>query len=191
MNITVTLKIVDHFFDRSVVERRLDRATHRALSQAGAFVRRRARSSLRRRKSVSAAGSPPSVHSAHPFATLKNILFGFDGRDSVVVGPVGFSRMRSRGTIRLSRVAPNIHEFGGQVSRVRRVPKKKRTGRRAATRRQAEAYARLVRTGRIRPNVDFELLEEVLDYPERPFMGPALEAERDKFPELWARSVSP
>lgn len=190
MSITVTMKIVDLFFDRPAVVRRMDRATHRALSKAGSFVRTRARTSLRRRKSVAAPGEAPHVHSTHPFATLKNILFGFDGRDSVVVGPVGFNTRRSRGTIQMSRMVPNIHEFGGQVTRVRRVPVKKAKSQRAATRRQAEAYRALLKSGRVQPDRSFELKEEVLNYPRRAFMQPALEAEQDKFPELWARSVS-
>ena len=39
---------------------------------------------LRRRKRPSKPGESPSVHSTDRVATLKNILFGFDGRYTVV-----------------------------------------------------------------------------------------------------------
>ena len=49
MDITVSMKVVNLFFDRPAVIRRLDVANHRALSKAGAYVRRAAMSRLRRR----------------------------------------------------------------------------------------------------------------------------------------------
>ena len=74
------------------------KANARNLSQAGAFIRRSARSSLRRRKRVSAAGEPPSVHTHDPVATLKNIWFVFDPRRlSVVVGPLKLDRIEAAG----------------------------------------------------------------------------------------------
>ncbi len=42
MAFTVSMKIVDAFFDRPAVLDRMDRATARSLPKAGAFVRRRA-----------------------------------------------------------------------------------------------------------------------------------------------------
>ena len=92
MAFTVSMKIVDAFFDRPAVLDRMDRATARSLSQAGAFVRRRAISRLRRRKRPSKPGESPSVHSTDPVANLRFILFGFDGRDSVIIGPVGLNQ---------------------------------------------------------------------------------------------------
>lgn len=55
------------------------------LKKIGAFVRRSARQSLRKRKAASAPGSPPSVHTPY----LKNkILFAVDTSGlSVVIGP--------------------------------------------------------------------------------------------------------
>jgi hypothetical protein len=68
------------FFDRKAVIDAAGRPQAANLSKAGAFVRTAARSSLRRRKAVSAAGSPPSVHSRDSFRTLKTILFAWDPR---------------------------------------------------------------------------------------------------------------
>ena len=92
MDITVTMKVVDLFFDNPAIIRRLDVANRRALSKAGAFVRRAAISRLRRRKRPSLPGESPSVHSTDPIANLRFILFGFDGRDSVIIGPVGLNQ---------------------------------------------------------------------------------------------------
>ncbi|MBY0513082.1 MAG: hypothetical protein K2P78_04125 [Gemmataceae bacterium] len=74
------------FFDRPKVKNAVDKATKQALSEFGAFVRTRSRSSIRKRKKISPAGSPPSSH----VGTLKRLIFfGYDpGRKSVVIGPV-------------------------------------------------------------------------------------------------------
>lgn len=74
------------FFDRKAVIDAADRATKAALSKFGAFVRRRAQTSIKKRKAVSPPGSPPSGHTG----TLRRLIFfAFDpGRKSVVIGPV-------------------------------------------------------------------------------------------------------
>lgn len=79
-------RVKELFFDSEKVLRAADAGTRRALSKFGAFVRRRARSSIRQRKAISAPGSPPSSHKG----TLKrSILFAYDpGRRSVVIGPL-------------------------------------------------------------------------------------------------------
>lgn len=81
-------KVKKLFFDRAAVTSAADRATVRALAKFGAFVRRRAKSSIRARKRVSEPGSPPSSHKG----TLRDsILFAYDpGRRSVVIGPTTF-----------------------------------------------------------------------------------------------------
>ena len=114
------------FFDRPKVRKAVDHGKRRALSRAGAFIRQRARTSIRPRKKSSRPGEPPSSHTG----LLRHfILFGYDRqRDSVVVGPVGFKRSR----------APNVLEFGGRAivesGRARRSgrTRKKRTVRIAA-----------------------------------------------------------
>jgi hypothetical protein len=74
------------FFDRDAIKKAADRGTRRALSKFGAFVRTRARSSIRKRKAISKPGAPPSSHTG---TLRKGILFGYDAaRKSVVIGPV-------------------------------------------------------------------------------------------------------
>lgn len=89
------------FFDRAAVIARVEKATIRAMSKFGAFVRKRARSSIRRRRKISEPGQPPSAHSGE----IKLIYFVYDpGTKSVVVGPLLFKRGE----------APPLLEFGGE-----------------------------------------------------------------------------
>ena len=73
------------FFDRQPVLNAVSRSERRVLSKFGAFVRRGARSSIRKRKSVSEPGSPPSSHTG---LLRKMIFFVYEpARASVVIGP--------------------------------------------------------------------------------------------------------
>jgi len=73
------------FFDRKAVRSAVDRSARRVLSRFGAFVRRAARSSIRKRKRASAPGEPPSSHTG---LLRRFIFFGYDaGKRSVVIGP--------------------------------------------------------------------------------------------------------
>ena len=74
------------FFDSAKVQAATGRAERRVLSRFGAFVRRTARSSIRKRKRVSEPGQPPSSHAGF----LKRfIFFAYEPqRRSVVIGPV-------------------------------------------------------------------------------------------------------
>lgn len=72
------------FFDRKVVTGAVDRATRRVLSRFGAFVRQRAKSSIRKRKKISAPGAPPSGHVGNLKRAIK---FAVEGDRVVVIGP--------------------------------------------------------------------------------------------------------
>lgn len=97
------------FFDSPAVVARMKKARRRALSKAGAFVRRRAQTSIRPRKKSSPPGQPPSSHAG---LLRKFIYFAWDqSSESVVVGPVPLdTRPQSPG-------APELLEHGGSVSR--------------------------------------------------------------------------
>ena len=211
-SVTVSIKVIDLFFDRPAVLRRMDAATVKALSKAGAFVRTAARSKLRRRKRVSLPGESPSVHSKDPVANLKFILFGFDGKHSVVIGPVGLNqRQYINGQLRAGAVA-NLMEFGGRAG-IREVlenlippaAKKKRGQVRpklsdaqiaAIVRKRQQnpqgfrAGNKWVRVGKRPPLPGQPVRVRLASYAPRPFMKPALDQEQDKFPQLWARSIS-
>jgi len=106
------------FFDAPKVVRAVDRATRQVLSKFGAYVRRGAKSSIRKRKRSAAAGSPPSSHTG----LLKRfIYFGYDpDKQSVVIGPTKQNRGSS---------IPETLEHGGTATIVRR-----RRGKRTTTR---------------------------------------------------------
>ena len=94
------------FFDRSAVQKAADRAKVRVLSKLGAYVRRAAQTSMRRRKKGSSQpGQPPFAKSGE----MRDLLFfSYDpASKSVVVGPLGF---KSKG----GQTVPQLHEYGGE-----------------------------------------------------------------------------
>jgi hypothetical protein len=113
------LDVTKLFFDKRAVIDAVDAGTRRVLSKFGAFVRRGARSSIRKRKSVSAPGSPPSSHVG---LLKKFIFFAFDPRNrSVVIGPARLTQ-KGRGE---GPGAPALLEYGGTTT-LRRGPNGKR-----------------------------------------------------------------
>lgn len=92
------------FFDRDAIVSKIGPAARRALAKFGAFVRRRAKSSLRYGKGVSKPGRPPIVHGTKsPLREL--IYFSYDPvRKSVVIGPAMGGKKND---------APDVLEHGG------------------------------------------------------------------------------
>ena len=94
------------FFDRTKVTKAVDRTTRKNLSRFGAYVRTRSRSSIRKRRRISAPGQPPSSHTG---LLKRNIFFVYEpSRRSVVIGPV---------LLNSSSGAPELLEHGGTVIR--------------------------------------------------------------------------
>lgn len=97
------------FFDARAVEKAMDKKTRAGLSKFGAFVRRRAKSSIRQSKKISAPGQPPKSHKGW---LKQHLYFAWDStRRTVVVGPTPLGR----GT------APRALEHGGPSTKFRRV----------------------------------------------------------------------
>jgi len=104
------------FFNSPRVMAAVDKGTRRVLSRFGAFVRQRAKSSIRKRKKPSAPGSPPSSHSG---LLKKFIWFSYEpNRRSVVIGPARLGG-RNRGD------APSLLEYGGTTTIRRRKRRRK------------------------------------------------------------------
>jgi len=102
----IRFEITKLFFDKKAVRDKVDAGTRRVLSKFGAFVRRTARSSIRKRKKTSQPGSPPSSHTG---LLKKFIFFGYEpAKRSVVIGPVRLSQ-KGRGE------APSLLEYGGST----------------------------------------------------------------------------
>jgi len=161
----VEFSIRDMFFDRAAVQNRLDKAEQRELSRIGAFVRKRARSILRRRKRVSRAGEPPSVHSKDNRASLKNVLFGYDPKiHGVAIGPIKLNQLNLTDTGRVT--IPALMEFGGHVNiheeQFRNMRDRTKWFRRDFRYRKRDLMRYRVRRA---------------TYAARPFMQPALDAE--------------
>lgn len=176
---SITMRMTDQFFDRVAVTTAMDRANAKALSRVGAFVRRRARSSIRRRKSVSQPGKPPSAHSSDSVATLKNILFVFDRvNESVIIGPVKLNQFNRDARTGSNLPLPQLMEFGGTIAIDEEQYKNDPNGRWfRRDRRQSPRPWKRYRTRRA-------------TYAPRPFMGPALAAEQDNIPAAWRGSMS-
>ena len=170
MSFGVTMKVTKMFFDRKAVQDMLGKKNAAAMSRALSFIRRRARSSLRRRKGTSAPGSPPSVHSSDDVATLKNILFAFDAASqSGIVGPVKLNQQQYLGGVLQAGTVPELHEFGGTLGlREKLVGKQWRPVGRRKARPGQQTRVRLAK------------------YPARPTMSLALAAESPNITSLWA-----
>jgi len=93
------------FFDRERVKRSVDAATRRVLSKFGAFVRQRAKTSIRKRKGISPPMHPPYSH----VGLLRQfIFFAYDEeRKSVVIGPT---------LLRSGSEVPRLLEYGGETT---------------------------------------------------------------------------
>jgi hypothetical protein len=106
------------FFDRQAVISKVDAASRKVLSKFGAFVRRSAKSSIRKRKKPAPPGSPPSSHTG---LLKKFIFFGYDtDARSVVIGPTRLNQ-KGRGE------APPLLEYGGKATLTRRGKRKRTT----------------------------------------------------------------
>ena len=185
----VTFKVKEAFFDRPKVIASLKKAKRKALAKAGAFVRKRARSSMKKpgkKKTgmASVPGHPPSNHTSGQ--SLKSILFAFDtSSGSVIVGPVQFNSSNPTLT-GMETTSPGLHERGesATIREYRYIP--------LAANSDSVKWSPAKKTGTYKPRPRF-LLEERqrrIKYPKRPFMRPALEAEAPKFPELFKNSIA-
>lgn len=176
---TPTAKFKLQFFDRAAVIGMLDKASHAALRKAGGAIRLFAQRSMRYRKRGSAAGEAPSAHREHGAKLRKLVWFAFDeGTRSVVVGPLPFGKGE----------APGVEEFGGTVTRSRRVAQ--RPGRKAGAA-QSAAFKRKLKAGAIPAGqAPQTVVMATARYPARPYMGPALKNEIPKMPERWRNSAT-
>lgn len=90
------------FFDRAKVINAVSKAERKVLSKTGAFVRQRARTSIRKRKGISKPGSPPFSHVG---LLRRGILFAWDDASrTVVIGPA---------LLRPTSRVPHVLEYGG------------------------------------------------------------------------------
>ena len=170
----VTAKIKDLFFDRALIIARVNIGVRDVFSKFGAYVRTRAKSSIRRRKRPSIPGMPPSSH----VGTLRDLIyFGYDPFErSVVIGPTPTNQVFFKGDgSPVSGTGAQVLEEGGQI-RILEVFKYGRWQRAdLRSRRKLAGLKTRLRTIAIAP---------------RPYMGPAAEIERSKLPTMWQNSIT-
>jgi len=175
--VTTTMKITSLFFDRAKVRNAVDRATRRALSKAGADIRRTAKTSIKsalkpkrppaglrgdklkkwfasdRARRSSKPGQPPRSHTG---LLKRRIFFAFEPSNvSVVIGPEKLRSVKGRDV-------PHSLEFGGNV---------------------------VVEERRLRRNQKPIVVKRSVMIAPRPYMGPALALEIPKLPKRWNNSV--
>jgi hypothetical protein len=186
-------KTKQFFFDRDAVIEQVGVDRARFLRNVGRYVQRTSRNSMKRKgkarkppknmngrayarwideiqnQPASPAGSPPFVHTDDAIATLKNILFAFGGKGSVVVGPVG---LNGRSEV------PALMEHGGT-----QVVREKTIGAVAGGRRWVPVGKRGARPGQ-------PTRRRTATYPKRSFIGPAVgkTQSQSKFKDLWFSS---
>ena len=192
---------VKYEFDRLTVEDATIKGQKEAFRRAGAVVRLTARRSIRTVKKPSTPGNPPHARGRR----FKNSITYQSDAGGVVVGPVRFQNFDS---------TPAVLEYGGQrtaplgaivarklradkvLKRQNQLPprKSKRTGKdwRAKIHNRDAMIRRLRASGKIGENVltsDESREKKTFRIAPRPYMGPALNVNRDKITSFFRRII--
>lgn len=192
---------VKYEFDRLTVEDATIKGQKEAFRRAGAVVRLTARRSIRTVKKPSNPGSPPHARGRR----FKNSITYQSDAGGVVVGPVRFQNFDS---------TPAVLEYGGQrtttlgaivarklradkvLNRQNQPPprKSKRTGKdwRAKIHNRDAMIRRLRAAGKIGPDVlttDESREKKTFRIAPRPYMGPALNVNREKITSFFRRII--
>ena len=192
---------VKYEFDRLTVEDATIKGQKEAFRRAGAVVRLTARRSIRIVKKPSTPGNPPHARGRR----FKNSITYQSDAGGVVVGPVRFQNFDS---------TPAVLEYGGQrtatlgaivarkmradkvLNRQNQLPprKSKRTGKdwRAKIHNRDAMIRRLRTAGKIGSDVlttDESREKKTFRIAPRPYMGPALNVNRDKITSFFRRII--
>lgn len=192
---------VKYEFDRLTVEDATIKGQKEAFRRAGAVVRLTARRSIRTVKKPSTPGNPPHARGRR----FKNSITYQSDAGGVVVGPVRFQNFDS---------TPAVLEYGGQrtatlgaivarkmradkvLKRQNQLPprKSKRTGKdwRAKIHNRDAMIRRLRAVGKIGSDVlttDESREKKTFRIAPRPYMGPALNVNREKITSFFRRII--
>ena len=192
---------VKYEFDRLTVEDATIKGQKEAFRRAGAVVRLTARRSIRTVKKPSTPGDPPHARGRR----FKNSITYQSDAGGVVVGPVRFQNFDS---------TPAVLEYGGQrtatlgaivarklradkvLNRQNQLPprKSKRTGKdwRAKIHNKDAMIRRLRAAGKIGTDVlttDESREKKTFRIAPRPYMGPALNVNREKITSFFRRII--
>ncbi|RPI59140.1 MAG: hypothetical protein EHM48_09340 [Planctomycetaceae bacterium] len=151
----------------------IDSAKRANLSRQGAFVRRAAKSLIRKRKKASEPGSPPSSHTG---LLREFIYFAYEPfTQSVIIGPVKTNQVFFDGDGEpVTGTVPEVLEYGGSI-RVREVFQygKWRRADLRSRRKLAGLPSRLRK----------------VTIAARPYMAPALVSAKEDLAKVWQNSV--
>ena len=178
-------------FDKQKLKKKAETATFTSLRHAGGAIGKTARFSIRRRKTSSKPGSPPHTQTG----MLKRVI-RYDvtnNKTEVAIGPVN----------EIAGRLWNLHEFGGVATKRRKLkPHRFRVGEHGPIRIKHQGtktkFARVELQAAAQANRATRLVAEENErrsdnkprhYPKRPFMKPALEANRSRLPTFWANSI--
>lgn len=192
---------VKYDFDRLTVEDATIKGQKEAFRRAGAVVRLTARRSIRVVRKASSPGSPPHARGRR----FKNSITYQSDAGGVVVGPVRFQNFQS---------TPAVLEYGGQrttalgaivarklradkvLNKKNQLParKSKRTGKdwRAKVHNRDAMIRRLRAAGKLGEMVltsDESREKKTFQISPRPYMGPALNVNRDKILTFFRRMI--
>ena len=192
---------VKYEFDRLTVEDATIKGQKEAFRRAGAVVRLTARRSIRTVKKPSTPGNHPHARGRR----FKNSITCQSDAGGVVVGPVRFQNFQS---------TPAVLEYGGSrtaslgaivarklradkvLNRQNQLPqrKSKRTGKdwRAKIHNRDAMIKRLRAAGKIGSDVlttDESREKKTFRIAPRPYMGPALNVNRDKITSFFRRII--
>lgn len=175
------------FFDSDYVAARVSKAKRKVLSMAGAFIRRTARRLITKRKSPSKPGRPPTSWTG----ILKRfIFFAYDPQnESVIVGPAKTNQIFFDGDGEpVSGTVPSVLEYGGEITISESLWPGVTIGGLNIPPRWQRTDFRYRRAG---TQADFPRRRRTIHIEARPSMGPSLDENLPKFPDLWSDSVGP
>lgn len=162
------------FFDKGLVMAHSVKMERAGVTRAASFVRTTAQTSMRPRKKTAQPGTPPSAHRGD---LRRHLYFVFDTASwMALVGPVLFGVNKEYQDPR----APRTLETGAVVSRRVLAPiDPAQKAKRRARPRQAAAYKKLLRQGRLTRagRAVAEPKVQSVKYRAFPFMKPALLTE--------------
>lgn len=189
MPIAAKVKTVNRF---PQLKKQAQAGNYNSLKQASFSLRLIAKRSIKRRKGPSAPGTPPHTHSRGR-GLGKVIEVEIVTEAQTFTGPAspagrtiwdlmehgGRTRRRRQKNLKerrpkIGQVAP-INEAGGKVQRAR-----------ITTAAQAERAERITKQAN---EIRAAKAGEILNYPARPFMGPALEKAKPRIPQHWKNSI--
>lgn len=175
-------------FDPSIIRMNWKRINQHPLTRAGNLVRAIARRSIRETKRTpSKRGTPPHSHVGYgrgrsarggenrPFKmiySIPNMTY-----TSVMVGMVGFNP---------SRPVPGVHELGLSITNEFRATKGTSGARRITYKKRVRTHSGYDRKFKTR-----WVVKRSQEYPERPFMAPALRRASPRFSSMWNYLTNP